>query len=100
MLFAKAADSQETRMETANEKHLPTSYQQICTSYHAIDDFSAKLLALLPSATGTGIFLLLNKDVTNVEVKPFFGPIGIFGFAITLGLFANEIYGIKKCHAL
>ena len=26
--------------------------------------------------------------------------VGVFGFVITLGLFAYEIYGIKKCHAL
>jgi uncharacterized protein DUF4440 len=97
MLFAKAADPQETRMETVVEKHLPTVYQEVCKSYHAIDDFRAKLLALLPFATGAGIFLLLNKDIATAEVKPFLGPIGLFGFAITLGLFAYEIYGIRKC---
>jgi hypothetical protein len=75
-------------------------YDQLCKSYHAIDDFRAKLLALLPLATGGGIFLLLNKDIATAELKPFFGPIGLFGFAITLGLFAYEIYGIRKCHAL
>src|SRR5262245_48842361 len=100
MLFAKAADSQESRTETVNEKSLPTAYQQICTNYHAIDDFRAKLLGLLPLATGAGIFLLLNKDIATAELKPFIGPVGLFGFAITLGLFAYEIYGIKKCHAL
>jgi hypothetical protein len=26
--------------------------------------------------------------------------IGLFGSVITLGLFAYEIYGIRKCHAL
>jgi len=100
MSFAEAADHQKTRTETVNEKSLPTVYQQICTSYHAIDDFRAKLLALLPFATGAGIFLLLNKDIATAELKPFFGPVGLFGFAITLGLFAYEVYGIKKCHAL
>jgi len=100
MLFAKSADSKEAGTETVNEKSLPTAYQQICTNYHAIDDFRAKLLALLPFATGAGIFLLLNKDMATAELKLFFGPLGLFGFAITLGLFAYEIYGIKKCHAL
>ena len=100
MCFAEAAEHPKTKTETVNEKHLPTVYQQICTSYHAIDDFRAKLLALLPFATGAGIFLLLNKDAITADSKPFFGPIGLFGFAITLGLFAYEIYGIKKCHAL
>ena len=30
-------------------------YDQICTSYHAIDDFRAKLLGLIPLVTGAGI---------------------------------------------
>ena len=100
MYFAEAAEHAKTKTETVNEKHLPTVYQQICTSYHAIDDFRAKLLALLPFATGAGIFLLLNKDAVTADVKPFFGPIGLFGVVITLGLFAYEIYGIRKCHEL
>lgn len=100
MLFAKSADSKETRTEAINEKSLPTVYQETCKNYQAIDDFRAKLLALLPFATSAGIFLLLNKDIATAELKPFFGPLGLFGFAITLGLFAYEIYGIKKCHAL
>lgn len=98
MSFAEAGEHAKT--ETVNEKHLPTVYAQICTSYHAIDDFRAKLLALLPIATGAGIFLLLNKDAVTTDLKYFFGPIGLFGLVITLGLFAYEIYGIKKCHAL
>lgn len=97
MCFAEDA---KNKTETVNEKHLPTVYEQICTSYHAIDDFRAKLLALLPFATGAGIFLLLNKDAVTADLKPFFGPIGLFGFVITLGLFVYEIYGIRKCHAL
>jgi hypothetical protein len=84
-----------------NFENTRAAYNELCTNYRAIDDFRAKLLALLPFATGGGIFLLLNKDIaTLAELKPFFLPIGLFGFAITFGLFAYEIYGIKKCHAL
>ena len=76
-------------------------YKELCSSYRAIDDFRAKLLAFLPFATGGGIFLLLNKDIgSSSDFTRFFAPIGAFGFLITLGLFAYEIYGIKKCHAL
>ena len=100
MRFAEATEQEKIRTETVNEKHLPTVYEQICTSYHAIDDFRAKLLALLPIATGGGIFLLLNKDAITADLKQFFGPIGLFGFVITLGLFVYEIYGIRKCDAL
>jgi hypothetical protein len=84
-------------MSNSGEEKLK-AYEQLCISYHAIDDFRAKLLALLPLATGGGIFFLAN--LLDDKTKPFFLPIGIFGFVITLGLFSYEIYGIKKCHAL
>lgn len=75
-------------------------YDQLCQSYRAIDDFRAKLLALLPLATGGGIFLLVG-DRTRVEaINPYLPAIGLFGFVVTLGLFFYEIYGIRKCHAL
>jgi hypothetical protein len=81
-----------------------TAYQELCNSYRAIDDFRAKLLGFLPLATGTGIFLLLDKlnDVDNLKVgtKFLLTAVGAFGFFITLGLFSYEIYGIKKCCAL
>jgi hypothetical protein len=82
------------------------AYEQLCTSYRAIDDFRAKLLGFLPLATGTGIFLLLGssnfKDVQNLPAATqcFLLAVGAFGFLITLGLFFYEIYGIKKCAAL
>jgi hypothetical protein len=74
-------------------------YEQLCNSYRAIDDFRAKLLGFLPLASGTGIFLILTKDV-GPALEKFSLPIGVFGFFITLGLLCYEIYGIKKCGAL
>jgi hypothetical protein len=85
--------------ENTDENNLRCIYGELCQSYRAIDDFRAKLLALLPLATGTGIFLLYSKDMPAGN-KAFLGPIGLFGFAITIGLFAYEVYGIKKCGAL
>jgi hypothetical protein len=86
---------EDTRREAA--------YAEVCTSYHAIDDFRMKLLGLLPVATGTGVFLLLNgndhPDETS-QSKDFLFAIGLLGFAFTLGLFAFELYGIKRCHYL
>jgi hypothetical protein len=73
-------------------------YEQLCNSYRAIDDFRAKLLGLLPLATGGGIVFLMNTRTD--ETKPFLLPMGAFGFVITLGLFFYEIYGIRKCGAL
>jgi len=79
-------------------------YDQLCTSYHAIDDFRAKLLGFLPLVTGTSISFLLNKLETAqtipIEMKSLLSGVGIFGVLITLGLFAFEIFGIKKCAAL
>jgi hypothetical protein len=87
-----------------NKKDWTVVYQQLCSSYHAIDDFRAKLLGFLPLASGAGIFLLLNDVFTDpdksVIVTEFLLPIGIFGFVVTLGLFSYEIYGIRKCGAL
>jgi hypothetical protein len=81
-----------------------TVYQQLCDSYHKIDDFRAKLLALLPFASAAGLFLLLNDKLPSPAAMraagPFFVPIGIFGVVVTLGLFAYEIYGIQKCGEL
>lgn len=70
-------------------------YEQLCISYHQIDDFRSKLLALLPFASAAGLFLLLRA-----AAKPLLVPIGIFGSVVTLGLFSYEIYGIRKCGKL
>ena len=79
-------------------------YDQLCQSYRAIDDFRAKLLGFLPLASAGGAFLLLNEVLVNSEkskfAKPFLGPLGLFGFVVTLGLFFYEMYGIRKCDAL
>lgn len=80
------------------QSSLETGYRELCTSYHEIDTFRGKLLGFLPFATGAGILLLLNKDLTSLT--GFFKPIGIFGIAITFGLFMYELYGIRKCDAL
>ena len=78
-------------------EHLLSAYNELCTSYRAIDDFRTKLLGFLPLATGAGIFFLVTDKAKIDFVQSYFGPIGVFGFAITLGLFFYEFYGIKKC---
>lgn len=78
-------------------ENLRSVYAEICRSYHGIDDFRARLLALLPIASGAGgLLILADKDT----VKDFLGPIGIFGALITLGLFVYEVRGIQKCNEL
>lgn len=78
-------------------ENLRTVYRELCTSYRAIDDFREKLLGFLPLATGTGIFLFIDKGKPDAFPAPYLSAIGAFGFAITLALFFYELYGIKKC---
>ncbi len=84
------------KLEDSRYEHWKIAYQEVCTSYHAIDDFRAKLLGFLPLASGTGIFFLLNMNTIFV----YLGPIGLFGFVVTLGLFLYELSGHQKCHRL
>ena len=79
-------------MSDTNE-NLKTLYNQLCTSYHSVDDFRAKLLALLPLVSGIAIFQLLGKP----EVMPFLPVMGIFGAVTGVGLLIYEMKGIQKC---
>src|SRR5829696_4949249 len=84
--------------------NLKAAYQELCGSYHAIDDFRTKLLGFLPLATAGGIVVLLNNpkglESLDVGMKGLLASVGAFGGLITLGLFAYELYGIKKCGEL
>lgn len=77
------------------DDQLRAVYQEICVSYRAIDDFRAKLLGFLPVVTGAGVGLLLGRDPGDPQ--PIWLPVGLFGAVVTLGLFAYEVHGIKKC---
>ena len=95
---------------------LDLAYQRAGESFEAITEFRGKLLALLPLATGTAVFLLLERvqaaqaQATRVEagrvqvhadqLQLFLGPIGIFSVVVTLGLFAYELRGMQRCHRL
>ena len=71
-----------------------TAYDQLCTSYHAIDDFRAKLLGFLPLVTGEGLTVLIGR--TGEMRTGFFRPVGIFGILVTTGLLAYELNGIPS----
>lgn len=52
------------RLETPSDQGreiLEFEYEEVCRSHAAIVDFRGKLLALLPIASGAGIFLLLEQ---------------------------------------
>lgn len=90
-------------MDDNNQAALRTAYQEVCKSYHAIADFRAKLLGLLPLASGAGIFLLLesSSDTSGGNFsQEFFLGIGVFGLIVTLGLFVYELRGIQRCNGL
>jgi hypothetical protein len=71
-------------------------YEQTSKMHQTIADFRAKLLALLPIASGVGIFLLLGKDLLPAQYPYLFG-IGLFGMFVTAGLAIYEINGINHC---
>jgi hypothetical protein len=74
-------------------------YTELCKGHHAIADFRAKLLALLPSASGAAAFLLVNKLGEGKSQSQLVG-IGVFGLAVTFGLFMYEVRGIQDCTLL
>jgi hypothetical protein len=80
------------------ERSIQVIYQATCTTHGAIADFRAKLLALLPIASGAGIFLLFGQFTG--DDRKLLAPIGLFGVAVTFGLFMYELRGIEDCTAL
>lgn len=83
---------------TDTNENRRTAYDQLCISYHAIDDFRAKLLGFLPLVTGGGL-ILLARPAGEVRTE-FFRPVGFLGFAVTIGLLVYELNGVKRCREL
>jgi hypothetical protein len=90
--------SPEEAEEARQRQTLLAVYPEICKTHGAIADFRAKLLALLPIASGAGIFLLLGKF--NGGDRKLLVPVGLFGVAVTFGLFMYELRGIEDCTVL
>lgn len=82
--------------EGAGVESLRLLYQETCRQHQGITDFRAKLLALLPLASGAGVLLLLGRDADT----RFLGAIGLYGLAVTAGLFLYELRGIQRCITL
>jgi hypothetical protein len=79
-------------------ENLRLAYTELCKSYQAIADFRAKLLGFLPLASGAGFFALLGNGKDPV---PYYAWVaGLFGFAITLGLFFHELRGLQRSAVL
>ena len=87
----------ETERLQALQRTYTTAYSEVCTTYHAIDDFRAKLLGFLPVVSGVGALALI-KDAGGLQASSeFLGFAGVFGALVTIGLFLYEVRGIRHC---
>jgi hypothetical protein len=88
------SDQSVVEIKDPGEAHFEHIYTQIQNRYAGITDFRAKLLGLLPLATGTGAFLLLQRaQDENADLRRFLGPMGIFGLVVTLGCSSTSCAG-------
>lgn len=84
------------------QKILLAEYQEVCKSHSGITDFRAKLLALLPIASGAGVGLRViqgNGQAPGTVAGLLIG-LGIFGAVVTTGLFMYELRQIDVCKQL
>lgn len=87
-----------------SDRALLAAYEELCRSYHAIDDFRMKLLGFLPLASLVGVFLLkadalVAAQATSVS-KELIAFGAIFAALLTVALFSYELRGIRRCHNL
>jgi hypothetical protein len=87
------------QQEGGRNGSLHTVYSEVSKAHATIMDFRAKLLTLLPLASGAGIFLLLQVDLPNFKPEHM-SAAGIFGALVTLGLYVHEITNIRWCGVL
>jgi len=86
----------KTKALSPEKESLAAAYKAACDLYQRIDDFRAKLLGFLPLVSGTGIFLILDKSIFKVNENHLLA-VGLFGFAVTLGLLLYELRGVQRC---
>src|SRR6266516_4840644 len=82
-----------------SDSSLVAVYEEVSKATASLMEFRGKLLALLPLASGAGIFLLLVADARNAPAEYLFAA-GLFGGFVTLGLYFHELYNIRWCYAL
>jgi hypothetical protein len=82
-----------TSSERSDGDH-SVSYRAIFESHAKITDFRAKLLGFLPLASGAGGLILLTDERIN---RDYLTAVGLYGLAVTLGLFLYELRGIQTC---
>lgn len=89
--------AERTEAECQDEM-LRHHYEQICTSYRAIDDFRGRLLALWPVLGGAagGIALLASKDTE----ASYMWAVGLRGAVVSVGLGVCEWHQTLRCDLL
>ncbi len=93
-----SASDTDVPISDARCSALRSVYEELCKSHDNISDFRAKLLALLPLASGTGLFAVLN--IENANKSAHLLAIGIFGAFVAFALYMYEMRGIQRCHIL
>jgi hypothetical protein len=101
-IYLVRADDDQPQDLTPWQKMLLAEYQEVCKSHSGVSDSRAKLLALLPIASGTGFGLLVAQNMGEASGP---GPglligLGIFGAVVTIGLFLYELRQIDVCKQL
>lgn len=89
--------------EEATSESLIKAYEEICKSYHSIDEFRTRLLGFLPLSSLVGIFLLDPAKMISPEAMPLnelFAFASLFAALLTLALFGYEIRGMRRTHTL
>ena len=79
-------------------ENMKTAYEAVLSTHDAISNFRLKLLALLPFATGAGIFFLIKNLPSTVTIH--LTAIVLSGMLVTIGLFFYELKNIQKCRTL
>lgn len=76
---------------------LQAAYQQVCTSYHNVEDFRAKLLSIIPGITaGSFIATIASNPEKSAALTHLVFPFGIPGALVVLGLFFYEIENLRR----
>jgi hypothetical protein len=70
-------------------------YAEVCKAHGAITDFRGKLLALVPTLSGAAFTLIIGTR-KDFDLRLLL-PVGLFGVAVTLGLFCYELRGMLLC---
>jgi hypothetical protein len=88
--------------DAVSEDSVRSVYKEVCTSYHAIDEFRMKLLGLLPLASIVGLIAVQKGAFGAVDVRrnELVAYAGFFASVFTLALFVYEIRGIRRSHRL